>query len=76
MRAEPDLSLCEERKPAFDPVEPRGVGRSKVQVVSCSFCNERRTRAVLCAAVVEHEMDFEIGRNGVINLFQEIQEFN
>ena len=77
VRAALDLSLCKEREPAFYLVEPRGMRGSKVQVISCSFLQPAPDQSgLVCAVVVQHEMDVEIGRNRGINLFQEVQELH
>ena len=77
MDAALDLLVGEQREPAFDLVEPGGAGRREVEVVARvagepGFDGRRFVGGV----VVEHQMDVEIGRHGLLDLRQEFAEFD
>ena len=71
MRAALDLLVGEQREPAFDLVEPGGAGRREVEVIARvagepGFDGWRFVGGV----IVEHQMDVEIGRHGLLDLRQ------
>ena len=62
-------------KPAFDLVEPRTAGRRKVQMIARSPLEPGGDlRRLVCAVVVQHQMNFEVRRHRVLNLLEETQE--
>jgi len=72
-----DLLVGEQREPALDLVQPGGAGRCEVEViarVAGEPCLDRRR--LVDGVVVEHEMDVEVGRHGLLDLGQELAEFD
>ena len=77
MDAALDLLVGEQREPALDLVEPGGAGRREVQVIA-PVADEPGLdrRRLVSGVVVEHQMDVEIGRYGLLDLRQEVAEFD
>ena len=77
MGAALDLLVGEQREPAFDLVEPGGAGRREVEVVA-RVAGEPGfdRRRFVGGVIVEHQMDVEIGRHGLLDLRQEFAEFD
>ena len=77
MDAALDLLVGEQREPAFDLVEPGGAGRREVEVVA-RVAGEPRFDGwrFVGGVIVEHQMDVEIGRHGLLDLRQEVAEFD
>ena len=77
MHAALDLLVGEPREPAFDLVKPGGAGRREVEVIARvagepGFDGRRFVGSV----IVEHQMDVEIGRHGLLDRGQELAEFD
>ena len=77
MDAALDLLVGEQPKPAFDLVKPGGAGRREMQVIARvagepSFDGRRLVSGV----IVEHQMNVEIGRHGLLDLREEVAEFD
>ena len=77
MDAALDLLVGEQCEPAFDLVEPGGAGRREVEVIA-RVAGEPRFDGwrFVGGVVVEHQMDVEIGRHGLLDLRQEFAEFD
>ena len=77
MDAALDLLVAEESEPAFYLIEPGGAGRGEVEVIA-RVAGEPRFpgRGLVGGVIVEHEMDVEIGRHGLLDLGQELAEFD
>ena len=77
MHAALDLLVGEQREPAFDLIKPGSAGRREVQVTARVAGEPALDRRRLVSGViVEHQMDVEIGRHGVLDLRQEFAEFD
>jgi hypothetical protein len=77
MDAALDLLVGEEGEPAFDLVQPGGAGRGEVEViarVAGEPCFDGR--GLVGGVIVEHKMDVEVGRHGLLDLGQELAEFD
>ena len=72
-----DLLVGEERKPALDLVQLGGAGRREVEMVT-RVAGEPRfdRRGFVSCVVVEHQVDVEIGRRGLLDRGQELAEFD
>ena len=77
MDAALDLLVGEESKPAFYLIEPGGAGRGEVEVIA-RVAGEPRFpgRGLVGGVIVEHQMDVEIGRHGLLDRGQELAEFD
>ena len=77
MHAALDLLVGEQREPAFDLVEPGGAGRGEVEVIARVAGEPRfHGRGLVGGVIVEHQMDVEIGRPGLLDRGQELAEFD
>ena len=67
MDAALDLLVSEQREPALDLVKPGGAGRGEVELMA-RVAGEPGLdgRRLVGGVVVEHEMNFEIGRHGLL----------
>jgi hypothetical protein len=77
MDAALDLLVSEQREPALDLVKPGGAGRGEVELMA-RVAGEPGLdgRRLAGGVVVEHEMNFEIGRHGLLNRGEEFAEFD
>ena len=77
MDAALDLLVGEESKPAFYLIEPGGAGRGEVEVIA-RVAGEPRFDGwrFVGGVIVEHQMDIEIGRHGLLDLREEVAEFD
>jgi hypothetical protein len=72
-----DLLVGEQREPAFDLVQPGGAGRREVEVVARVVGKPRgHRRRLVSGAIVEHQMDVEIGWHDLLDRGQELAEFD
>ena len=77
MDAPLDLLFGEESKPAFDLIEPGGAGRGEMEVIARAAGEPRFDgRGLVGGVIIEHEMDVEIGRHGLLDLAEELAEFD
>jgi len=77
MDAALDLLVGEESKPAFYLIEPGGAGRGEVEVIARVAGEPRfHGRGLVGGVIVEHQMDVEIGRPGLLDRGQELAEFD
>ena len=72
-----DLLVGEPGEPAFDLVQPGGAGRREVEVIA-RVAGEPRLdrRGLVRGVIVEHQMDVEIGRHGLLDRAEEFAEFD
>ena len=77
MDAALDLLVAEESEPAFYLIEPGGPGRGEVEVIA-RVAGEPRFHGwgLMGGVIVEQQMDVEIGRHGLLDLGQELAEFD
>ena len=69
MDATLDLLVSEQREPAFDLIKPGGAGRGEVQVIARVAGEPGRDgRRLVGGVIVEHQMDVEIARHGLLDL--------
>lgn len=67
-----DRLLGDETEPAFDLIEPRGIGRSIVNVVARTRCQPSAHLGVLVGGVVvDDEMEVEGRRHAAVEVPQE-----
>src|SRR5215469_10086092 len=77
MDAALDLLVGEQREPAFDLIKPGGAGRCEVHVIARVAGEPSPDRRRLVGGViVEHQVYVEIGWNRLLDLGQEVAEFD
>ena len=75
-RAAADLTLGDEAEPAFDLVEPGGIGWREVDMEPGSLGQPGTGLWMFVGGiVVDHEMDIEIGWHVGVDMTEETQEF-
>ena len=71
------LLVGEQCEPAFDLIEPGGAGRGEMEVIARAAGEPRFDgRGLVGGVIIEHEMDVEIGRHGLLDLAEELAEFD
>ena len=71
-----DAFACDLGKPAFDLVQPRGAGRGKVKMITRVGTEPvLHLRMLVRAVVVQDQMHFRMGREILIQMIQESNEF-
>ena len=77
MGATAKLFLGQSGKPALNLVDPRGPGRSKMQMIARPLCQPTMDHGrFMGPVIVQNQMDVQIRRNGIINSIQEFAKFN
>ena len=77
MDAPANLFLCQCCKEAFDKIEPRRTGRCEVDVKAWTLGKPAANGlGLVCAVVVQDQMDVEIVRNGGIDRIEELAELH
>ena len=71
------LLVGEQCEPAFDLIEPGGAGRREMHVIA-RVAGEPSLdgRRLVSGVIVEHQMDVKIGRHGLLDLDEEVAEFD
>lgn len=76
MDATLDLLVGEQREAAFNLIKPGDTGRREVQVIARVASRALTGRRLVGGVIVEHQMDVEIGRHGLLDLRQEVAKFD
>src|SRR5271169_5132652 len=77
MDAALELLVAEESEPAFYLIEPGRAGRGEVEVIARVAGEPRfHGRGLVGGVIVKHQMDVEIGRYGLLDLAEELAEFD
>jgi len=77
MDAALDLLVGEQCEPAFDLIKPGGAGRREMHVIARVAGEPGLVgRRLVSGVIVEHQMDVKIGRHGLLDLGEEVAEFD